>query len=239
MLVNFSGPSCGPCEKLKRETLADEAVLEMLGEQFEAAQVDASLEPEIATRYLVNQFPVVKVLEAGGEVVYDHRGFVEAADFLGVMERALEAHATVLRARALAEEAGDAASPEQSMQIAQDFFSVGWYETSAGWARRALEAMPADDAQSRATASFVLGVSLAESGEPRAAVEPLEEALSLAPEAPWVWQARLNLGYAFLQVDDREQGGALLRQVAASEEADTEFRREARLLLRWVGLDLP
>lgn len=239
LLINFGGPGCGPCERMTSETLGDDAVAAVIYEHFEAAHVNSALQPELATRYLVSQFPTIKFMYADGTVVHDHRGFAVAERFLKVMEKALVAHEALLRARSMAEEAGEDTSAEVAAQISRDFLTAQQHEDSAAWARRALDRTPDDAVDLRAKLFFVLGVALAEGGDPGAAVEPLQTALALDADAPWGWQARLNLGYAWLQTDERDKGGELLREVAAAEDADAEIRDEARLLLRWVGLDTP
>ena len=239
MLVNFGGPGCGPCERLRRETLSDTAVGAMIAERFEAAQVNAGTEPELATRFLVHQFPTVKFMDADGTVVHDHRGFAAAEEFLEVLKEGYQAHEALVHARALAAEAGEEASAEVALEIARSFLAAQQYESAARWARPALEEMPEDAIEMRADAAFVLGFALVQIGEPRPGGEHLESALSLAANAAWAWEARVKLGYAWLQTDRREAAAELLREVAETEEVDRMIRYEARLLLRWAGLEVP
>ncbi len=239
LLINFGGPGCGPCDRLREETLSDEAVATMIDEYFEAAPVNAAVQTELATRYLVNSFPTIIFMDADGTEVHRHRGFASAEGFLEVLAAGLQAHESLRHARALAVQAGDDIAPDIETEIAESFLAALQYGDAARWARRALENAPEDTTAPRAKASFVLGAALVEGDDPTAAIEHLQTALELDPDASWGWQARLKLGYALLQTDRRDDGAVLLREVAGTEEAAGELRDEATRLLRWAGFDAP
>ncbi len=237
LLVEFHGPGCGPCEQMERETLSDAEVSAMIREHFEPLRVNAVRDSDVATRYLVATFPTVKFIDADGTAVYDHASFVPPDRFMEVMREALQAHGALRRARALAEDAGDGYSAHTALRTAVNFLAARQHDVAAQWSRRALERAGDEATELRAHASYVLGVALLEIGEPREAADHLETALLLDPGAVWAWEARLKLGFAWLQFDRRDRGADLLRVVADANAAEADTREEARRLLRWAGLE--
>jgi thioredoxin-related protein len=236
ILAAFHSVGCGPCAQMEQETLADPEVAAVIAERFEGVQVNALHQPDLATRYLVSHYPTVKFFDASGAAVYDCQGFVPAVDFVGIMNEAAEAHAALLRARQAAEDTP--AGAQERLAIARDFLRAGQHLSSAEWARTALDAGNAETAGVVAEAQYVLGVALTEAGEPGRAEEPLVTALTMADGAAWAWDARLTLGYVWLQRGNEDAGADLLRAVYASDEAPADVREESGRLLRWWGVEL-
>lgn len=231
LLVNFKSAGCGPCEEFERITLND-AVVITYAARFEAVRVNALKEPMLATRYLVSTFPCVKFLDADGTVVYDTRGLVPPKEFVAVMERALQGHAALRRARQAIAEAGEQPSPEAALAIARDLAFAWQFASAAVWAERALTV---EDESKRAEALFIRGTSLVEIGEPVPAIQALMQYLRMTSRGENAWRARVALGYAWVQTGENEKGAELLRAVVEAEDAPISAREKARSLLRWAG----
>lgn len=237
ILAVFAGAGCGPCEELQTVTFAAPEVVEA-AQAFEAVVIDGFTERAVATHFLVSTYPTVKFLDADGTVVYDCTGFIPPDEFLKVLKRGLAAHQALVRARAAAAEAGETPSADAALAIARDFAFSWQYAKAAQWAQRALDAAPEQAVGTRAEALLIRGRALIEVGEPRLAVQALNEHLRLAPEGPQVWTARLALGNAWLQAGETETGVAVLLAVYRAPEAGDDLRAEARRLLFWAGVDV-
>ncbi len=235
ILAEFHSVGCGPCERMERETLADPEVAAVIAQRFEAVRVNALEQPELATEHLVSFYPTVKFFDAAGDVVHDTQGFVAAADFRRVMDKALAAHAALQRAREAAAEPPEDA--QGALAIARDFYAARRYEQAADWARTAAE-RASDGSATAAEAQYILGAALTDAEEPGRAQEPLVSALKLVDGAGWQWDARLKLGYVWLQRGEDDSGIGMLQTVHASEEAPAELKAEARRLLRWWGVEV-
>lgn len=236
ILAEFHSAGCGPCTRLEQETLADPQVMAFIGKHFEAVRVSGLLEPALATKYLVSFYPTVKFIDAGGKAVYDVQGFVPPADFVDVMNAALVSHTALQRARTAA--ASHDGSPEEALSIAKDFLQARQHSQAAEWAQKATEDASAEQRALVAEANYVLGAALTEAGEPGKARRPLVEALRHADGADWQWDARLKLGYVWLQRGEEDSGIGMLQTVHASDEAAVEIRSEAARLLRWWGVEV-
>jgi len=234
ILAVFRSAGCGPCAEFESETLTDPAVAE-LAQRFESVHVDALVEREVATHYLVSEFPSVKFLDADGTMVYDAQGLLTPEAFLEVMRRALEGHAALLRARQSAAEAGDQPLAEVALAIARDFALARQHPEAVAWAGRALDAGDGDAADMRAEALLLRGTSLVEIGEPYEAIDALMAYLHMARGGDDAWRARVALGYAWVQTGENESGARLLQAVVDAEDAPMSARAEARRLLRWAG----
>ncbi|MBD3291579.1 MAG: thioredoxin fold domain-containing protein [Armatimonadia bacterium] len=234
VLVEFYSAGCGPCAQMEQVTLADEAVSAVIAERFEAVRVSALKQPDLATKYLVSFYPTVKFVDANGASVYDCQGFVPPEDFLSAMNKASAAHAALKRAQKVA--ANGSEDPAVMLAAARDFRTAQQYAEAAEWAERAAVGAGADAIV--AEARFVLGAALTDAGEPGRAQQPLIDALKQADEAAWQWEARLKLGYVWLQRGEEDSGIGLLQTVHASEQAAAEVRGEATRLLRWWGVDV-
>ncbi len=235
ILAAFHSVGCGPCARMEDETLGDPRVTAVIAERFEAVRVNAIQQPDLATEYLVSFYPTVKFLDARGEAVHDTQGFVEASKFLSVMDHALDAHAALQRARSAADAAEGPGNAESALAIARDFHAARQYQQAARWARAAVELAEQESAR-RAEAQYILGAALTDAGEPGQAQQPLADALKVADGAGWQWDARLKLGYVWLQRGEGDSGIGMLQTVHASEEASAEVKAEAARLLRWWGV---
>jgi predicted negative regulator of RcsB-dependent stress response len=121
--------------------------------------------------------------------------------------------------------------------IARDFEHARQHQRAAEWARKTVTAAE-PGSTTAAEAQYVLGVALVESGEPAKAEQPLVSALKHTDGAAWQWNARVKLGYVWLQRGEDDSGIGLLQSVHASEEAAQEVRERAEELLRWWGVEV-
>jgi len=235
IMAVFRSAGCGPCAEFETETLADPAVLE-LAQRFESVHINAMIEREVANRYLVSAFPSVKFLSADGALVYDTQGLLLAEAFVEVMQRALDGHAALLRARRAAAEADDPPSAQAALAIARDFAFARQHAEAAAWAAQALDAADQDAADLQAEALLIRGTSLVEIGEPYDAIDALMAHLQIAPSGDGAWRARVALGYAWVQTGENQAGAQLLQAVVDAGDAPGEVREEAERLLGWAGV---
>ncbi len=236
IMVVFRGEGCGPCEEFENETLTDPVVTD-LASRFQSVHVDAFVKREIATRYLVSSFPSVKFLAADGTVVHDAEGLLSPERFVQVMQRALDAHAALLRAREAVAETDDRPSAHVALAVARDFALARQHADAVAWAARALEAADQGAADLQAEALLVRGTSLVEIGEPYDAIEALMAYLQIAPWGDGVWRARVALGYAWVQTGENQAGAQLLQAVVDAGDAPISARAEAERLLYWAGAE--
>lgn len=236
VLALFVGEGCGPCIEMQTITMTDPQVVAAVA-GFETAVINTLTERVLATHFLVATVPTVKFLHSDGTVVFDNVGFASPEQFLGLLARGQEAHAVLLRARKAAAEVGEEVTPEAALTIARDFAFAWQHAEATEWADRALQAASQDAVALQAEALLIRGRALIAMGEPRLAAAALTEHLRLAADGPDAWAVRLDLGKAWLQSGETENGVALLRAVYEAPEAGDEVRAEAKRLLFWAGED--
>jgi thioredoxin-related protein len=235
VLAEFHSAGCGPCVRMEQETLADPEVAALIAERFEPVRISALKQPDLATRYLVSFYPTVKFIGPQGRTVHDVQGFVHASDFLVVMEEAFAAHAALKRARAAA--AGEVTEAAEMLAVARDFERARQHQQAADWAGRAAAAAE-NGSSTFAEAQYIVGLARVEAGRPADAKQPLLSALQHAEGAPWQWNARVKLGYVWLQLGEEDSGIGLLQSAHASEQAPADVKDEAAELLRWWGVEV-
>lgn len=89
MLVQFTLPGCPPCVAMKRTVLNQKPVIKALSD-FVPVHIDASKEPELATRYGVFTAPAYAVVDATGTLLAKVDGFVQVDEFVAFLARARE-----------------------------------------------------------------------------------------------------------------------------------------------------
>ena len=91
ILILFTAGWCPPCQKLKREVLADSEVKGYLGAEFVLVKVDLSDESgpnnEVAFEHGVKSIPTIKAYDRHGDYVDTYDGTRTKADFLGWAQR--------------------------------------------------------------------------------------------------------------------------------------------------------
>ncbi len=81
VVIDFSATWCAPCQRLKRETLADPKVADALGE-VELILVDLDKYPRLAKAYGVSSIPDVFFIDRDGWIVDRLKKFEAAGPFL-------------------------------------------------------------------------------------------------------------------------------------------------------------
>ena len=80
VLVYFTTPDCAPCKTVQRPAI--NRVLNLLGEQLEVVEVDATERPDLAKTWGVMSVPTTFVLDARGEARYVNNGVARAEKLL-------------------------------------------------------------------------------------------------------------------------------------------------------------
>lgn len=83
---------CGPCKLLKSTTFKDKAVSDFFNENFVNGSMDMEKGegPKLATKWGIQGYPTLIVLDASGNVVARSLGFLKPADLLKFGKSALE-----------------------------------------------------------------------------------------------------------------------------------------------------
>jgi thiol-disulfide isomerase/thioredoxin len=81
VLLIFGAEWCGPCHKLKKETLASSDFLEKAG-VIHLAEVDIDLEQKTAREFGIGAVPTLILLTPDGKIVTRREGFMPPADLL-------------------------------------------------------------------------------------------------------------------------------------------------------------
>lgn len=89
LVIDFSATWCVPCQRLKRETLADPKVANALGE-VELVLVDLDRYPQLAEAYGVSSIPDVFFIDQDGWIIDRLRKFEAAGPFLTRVRNLLE-----------------------------------------------------------------------------------------------------------------------------------------------------
>lgn len=77
--------TCPPCRRMEKQTFTDPAVANFFNARFVNVRIDLSRDaegPEVQNRYGLHDFPSLLFLDAAGELVHIHVGFMDAAQFL-------------------------------------------------------------------------------------------------------------------------------------------------------------
>jgi thiol:disulfide interchange protein len=81
MLAYFTATWCGPCQKMKGTTFADERVESAL-HKFSIVKVDVDEEKELAMKYHAESVPMFVILDNDGNVKRETAGYMNADEFL-------------------------------------------------------------------------------------------------------------------------------------------------------------
>jgi len=90
MMIDFYTDWCGWCKKLDAETYVNGQVIAAAGD-FVSVKVNADVDKEIASRYKITGFPTILFTDAAGTEIHRVIGYRPPQNFLGEMNRALEA----------------------------------------------------------------------------------------------------------------------------------------------------
>lgn len=76
VLVYFTTPDCAPCKTIQRPAI--DRVLNLLGENLQVIEIDATQRPDLAKVWGVLSVPTTFVLDARGEARYVNNGVARA-----------------------------------------------------------------------------------------------------------------------------------------------------------------
>ena len=80
VLVYFTTPDCVPCKTVQRPAI--DRVSNLLGENLEVIEIDATKQPDLARTWGVMSVPTTFVLDACGEARYVNNGVARAEKLL-------------------------------------------------------------------------------------------------------------------------------------------------------------
>jgi len=90
MMVDFYADWCGPCKKMLASTYQDKTVVARSNE-FIPVLIDTDKNQELARKFKITAIPTVIFMTADGSVVKQNTGFMDAKDFLKMMDAASKA----------------------------------------------------------------------------------------------------------------------------------------------------
>ncbi len=94
MLLNFTADWCPPCQDMKKRTLPDAQVQQLLTEKFVTVKVDLTnpgpAQNALAEQYGVQGIPTYILASADGKVLAQQVGFVPAGEFAGWLASAVK-----------------------------------------------------------------------------------------------------------------------------------------------------
>ena len=80
VLVYFTTPNCVPCKTVQRPAI--NRLSQILGERLQVLEIDASQQPEVASRWGVLSVPTTFVIGPGGDVRHVNHGVTRAEQLL-------------------------------------------------------------------------------------------------------------------------------------------------------------
>ena len=80
VLLYFTTPTCAPCKTVQRPAI--QRLSEKLGDRLQVVEIDASVQPEIASQWGVLSVPTTFVIDARGQARYVNHGVASAEKLL-------------------------------------------------------------------------------------------------------------------------------------------------------------
>ena len=85
VFIHFTADWCKWCQKMKKETYTDPAVVAYVRDHFVAVMVDTQRERGIAAEYYVRGLPTIWFLTGAGERIASQPGYIESDMFLNIL----------------------------------------------------------------------------------------------------------------------------------------------------------
>ncbi|HYE20766.1 MAG TPA: thioredoxin family protein [Tepidisphaeraceae bacterium] len=82
LVVYFTASWCGPCQRMKGTTFADQTVADELAAKFIAVKIDTDAQPDVAGQFNVSGIPHIQILRADGTPGPAHVGFISATELI-------------------------------------------------------------------------------------------------------------------------------------------------------------
>jgi len=89
IVMDFGTANCFWCKKLDVTTFRDPAVMKRLGEQFIAVKIDADKDAALAQHLGISSYPTLVFAAHDGRILGQNAGYVETAQFMQQLDRAL------------------------------------------------------------------------------------------------------------------------------------------------------
>lgn len=89
LLLDFGTQNCFWCKRLDASTFRDPAVAGALNDKFVPLKIDAEREAQLAQALNIQSYPTIVLATPDGKILDTVVGFKEAAEFRGILDRAL------------------------------------------------------------------------------------------------------------------------------------------------------
>jgi thiol-disulfide isomerase/thioredoxin len=80
LIIYFSSPTCAPCKTIQRPAL--DSVLKIMGNGLQVLEIDASKDPELASRWGVLSAPTTYIIHPDGSIQHINHGVVRIEKLL-------------------------------------------------------------------------------------------------------------------------------------------------------------
>jgi thioredoxin-like negative regulator of GroEL len=177
VLVDFWRDQCPWCVRLETETFADERVLKALGEVV-AVKVKNTENPDELARYSVDSYPTIALLDADGQAIEMHSGYLPADAFLGWLSSNRDRYA---RFAALKEQIRkDPRDLRAHLDLGKLYTGDGNWEEARRCFAEVIRADPEGKRRESAEALLETGITWKRSREYTRALESLQKARKIA-----------------------------------------------------------
>ena len=82
LVVYFTASWCGPCQRMKGTTFADQTVADELATKYVAVKIDTDAQPDVAGQFNVSGIPHIQLVRADGTAGPAHVGYISASELI-------------------------------------------------------------------------------------------------------------------------------------------------------------